>query len=588
MDMLVLLGYLVLALILSWPLLTHFSSHVVGYGDVWQHLWNWWWVRNAVVIEHVDPYFSPYIFHPDGVGLAGQCFAMLYKIPALPIQGLFGRVVLYNFVWLLSYVLSGYGAYRLGLYLTRDRQAAFLTGLCFAFSAFHVYHVWSHLNNLEWLPFAVLSYVKLLRERKWVHGCYAGMFVALATLCSWYYLLFLLLFLFLLLLSELACRPRTLAVAPVWAGLGLSFLVGAVILAPFVYPVVRELGGGATYFRIDVSDVFSADLAAFFTVGRDHPWFGRVIGPLYERFRTHHTENVAYLGWPALFLCGYAFFRENKREVWRWLFLTVAFAVFCCGPYPQLFGRIYRGVPLPFFFLDKIGLLKTIRAPIRFLGMAALGVSVLAGFGYAYIRRQRPDRQTRVRLFVFCCLVVFLDSLAWFPSFPLQDTAVSPFYERMGEDTTDYAILDVPLPELANPWPLYTQGVHKKRMIGGYVSRTPPAARRFLESIPNTCSFITRSGFDRPDMPRRVSPAAAARLRLELVRLRLVHVRYAVIQRGSLDNEPVRAYADWLASVVGAPVFQDKEIAVYDISRDTPNAGSSGIRAGGAEPSGVR
>src|SRR5687768_1234026 len=68
-HLLVLAGYTLLSLVLTYPLVTTLGTEVIGGGDVWQHIWNLWWVKEALVEGPTNPYFTDLLYYPDGVGL---------------------------------------------------------------------------------------------------------------------------------------------------------------------------------------------------------------------------------------------------------------------------------------------------------------------------------------------------------------------------------------------------------------------------------------------------------------------------------------------------------------------------------------
>jgi hypothetical protein len=71
----------------------------------------------------------------------------------------------YNFVFLLSFILSGYGMYLLLLHLTRNRAAGLIAGISFAFAPYHLASL-AHIQLLtvQWLPLMVLGLVRALAE----------------------------------------------------------------------------------------------------------------------------------------------------------------------------------------------------------------------------------------------------------------------------------------------------------------------------------------------------------------------------------------------------------------------------------------
>ena len=76
---------------------------------------------------------------------------------AIPLDALFGPIVAYNLTFLISFFLSAYAMYVLVRYLTGHRGAAFVAGLVFAFSPYHVSGNWDgqmNLANTQWLPLA--------------------------------------------------------------------------------------------------------------------------------------------------------------------------------------------------------------------------------------------------------------------------------------------------------------------------------------------------------------------------------------------------------------------------------------------------
>src|SRR2546423_9265026 len=53
-HLLVLGGYLLLTLALTYPIARDLFTRVPGGGDAWQHIWNLWWVKHAVVDLHTN------------------------------------------------------------------------------------------------------------------------------------------------------------------------------------------------------------------------------------------------------------------------------------------------------------------------------------------------------------------------------------------------------------------------------------------------------------------------------------------------------------------------------------------------------
>ena len=62
-----LLGYALLALMMTWPLARQLGSAIPGDSfDGWQNLWNLWWMREAWLVRHISPYATDMLFAAHG------------------------------------------------------------------------------------------------------------------------------------------------------------------------------------------------------------------------------------------------------------------------------------------------------------------------------------------------------------------------------------------------------------------------------------------------------------------------------------------------------------------------------------------
>jgi len=113
-----LLGYAALAVLVTWPTLPNFFTRITGnlIPDRDQNLWNLWWVREALLVRHTNPFHTDLLYYPYGVDLYLHDLALPNGLIALGPYLLFGLFAAYNTVVLASYLLTGYAAYRLVLY----------------------------------------------------------------------------------------------------------------------------------------------------------------------------------------------------------------------------------------------------------------------------------------------------------------------------------------------------------------------------------------------------------------------------------------------------------------------------------------
>ena len=187
-DGIVLLVYAILALAATYPLVTHFDTHVSGQGvDDPAQMWSLWWVKFSVLNLGVSPFSTDYLFYPVGINLAAYTPTILNGILSIPLQLVFGIIVAQNLLLVFAFVASGYGVFLLTREILARAKihsdwAAALAGAFFAFGAWHVNYADATymLVSNEWIPFYALYLIRI-HKQGWRNGAFAGVFLALAT-----------------------------------------------------------------------------------------------------------------------------------------------------------------------------------------------------------------------------------------------------------------------------------------------------------------------------------------------------------------------------------------------------------------------
>ncbi|MCC7354245.1 MAG: hypothetical protein IT330_10850 [Anaerolineae bacterium] len=113
--------YLVLTLILTYPLVTRFATHVPG-SDTWAYdeytfIWNTWYFKRALIDLLSNPLHTNLIYYPLGIDLVLHTYNLFNALVALPLQLAFGLIAASNATLVLATTLSGYGTYLLVRYL---------------------------------------------------------------------------------------------------------------------------------------------------------------------------------------------------------------------------------------------------------------------------------------------------------------------------------------------------------------------------------------------------------------------------------------------------------------------------------------
>ena len=144
----ILLAYLMLGLLLTWPMAAHLTTHVPGDGiDDPSLAWNLWWVKHSLVDQPQNPFACDWQFWPIGINLAFYTLTILNGLLSVPLQTALGLVPAYNLLLLSSFVLGGFGAYLLALEFLRPNGrgwrttlAAFAGGALYAFASAKLFY----------------------------------------------------------------------------------------------------------------------------------------------------------------------------------------------------------------------------------------------------------------------------------------------------------------------------------------------------------------------------------------------------------------------------------------------------------------
>lgn len=566
----VVLGYVLLTLLLTWPLVTQFTTAVPGVpGDTNVFLWNAWWVDHALTRAGTNPFHTDYIFHPQGVSLVFHSLTFLNSLVSIPLRRLFGPIAAHNLIVVAGFVLSGCGAYLLIRHLTRHEIASFIGGIVFAFCPYTFAHLRAHVNlvSTQWIPFYVLCLLRMIEgppRTRIRYGFAAGLFLLFTAYTDYYYLYYLCIFTaaylaYVLLTDGRRIVNRSFLKASLTGAL--TFLAG---LAPLLVLAVRELASG-DHMTVPPHTGFAAyvaDVLGFVTPSVFHPVFKGYAWVISRHFRGNPEEWTVFLGYTVIVLSVVAVVRLRRRStaVRFWMWLGLAFLFLSLGPYPRVCG--VKIVPLPTYFLKRIPILQNFRVCSRFSIMTMLSCAVLTGFGLTHLLGGISRRWKRGLLAGVLLTLIVFEYLA--VPFPMLDAGYPRVYDRIAADPEECVLLEVPLGwggglksfGIVNMRGLYFQTVHRKKLFSGVVSRFPDSRIEYFRSLPFLSTVLELQQGQTPaiDLEEERSLAAEA--------VERYHIRYVVIHRGQL-NTPVHRYLLEVLPLV--EIHADDELVAYRV-----------------------
>jgi hypothetical protein len=573
-DCSILVIYTILSILLTYPVAFSIDK-IPGKGDVFWFLWDLWSFKKSIITLS-NPYYTTDIFYPTGVSLAFSDVSPFNAIISIPLQQLFSLIATYNILWILTFILSGFGAYLLVKYLINDTRAAFLSGLIFMFSPYHFAHALGHMNLITtgWIPFYILLLIKTTREDKKTNAIWAGIFLVLTAMSSNYYLVYMFCFTLLYLIYYLLVyknlnRKNLIKKLMIMT---ISFVVG---FSPFLYIMLKEmLSSRSNYMYLGGFEQFSADLMAFFTPTIFHPIFKGLVSPINSQFTGSGLEFTVFAGYTILFLSVVAILKVKTKQIKFWTLSTILFFILSLGPYLWIngveefsFSGYNFKIPLPYVILMHIPIISMARAPSRWDVLVMLSLAILAGYGINYILNEIKNASSHRSgkeniLFIIICCTILFEFLA--VPFPMSSAEVPAIYKQMAVDTDDYAILEVPGFDAANY--MYFQTIHGKKLVNGYVSRTPDYALEFASRTPLISSIISRS--DTPIMEDITKKNIIKQNRTEILSmLNYYDIRYIIIHKGHLSDQEFSFASNLVHDTLGIePIeYDNDDLWIYRI-----------------------
>lgn len=467
-----LLLFTALAVVLNWPIPAQLGEvFLTPTGDFGHGYWNFWWAAQALGSGQ-DPLTCTHIFHDEGASLVWGNFPVLLTYVAAPITWIWGAAVSYNVLFLMSFVLAGWGAYLLAHYLTGYWLAGLAAGLIFGFSPWNVL-TYPNITycHTEWLPFLLLFLLRLRDTGKHRYAIGAGCMLAFSFLTSPYYGVYNgLVAAFIAVTTFVGGCP---AKRGIWLrGLLLTFLCMMALSAYRAVPMILQALGDDIQIE-EVVPRTQADLVGL-------------------KVRTDPdalVQPLRLISWPALY--GYfavvgaalALVFQRIQRTLGWVLLGIFFFLLSLGPDLNLAGRRY-GAFLPADALAKLPFLGALRGYEKAQSIALLCVAILCAWAFArLLKTGRPG------IYSACLILALMIAEYWAPARVPRGEVVPSFYYELAEEPAEQAVLFIPFDPAVSDRsmmrPMFMQTVHEKPLITGhYSSRFDPAHRKRLSKVP--------------------------------------------------------------------------------------------------------
>jgi hypothetical protein len=468
----------ILTVVMTYPLAFELGRvGRVDKGDGQLSIWNVAWVARTLVVDPLHV-FDANIFYPHRGTLAYSENNLGTGALAIPVYWTTRNpYAAHNFVMLLAFVLSATGMYYLVRYLTRDRRAAAVSAIAFAFCPFVFAHT-AHIQLLmtAGLPFTLLAFHRLADDPGVGRGAALGAVMAAQAICCGYYGVFVCLMVGFAIIAigsfRHLWRDRRF-----WTAIAAAALVSVVLVTPAFLPYLslQRVAG----FRRELNDAvqYSANWSDYFASSSyAHAWMLGHLPPWTE---------VSFPGFVTLlFGVGGAWVagRQRRYELLALYGGLTALAMWASfGPRGLLYSALYRVVPM----------FAWLRAPARFGLIVGFGLSVLAGFAMsAWLRTARRPG------FVAAALAIVAAGELMLPIYMPPAPPVQPVYRTLATLPRG-PVIEMPFfyPQVGlfqHTKYMLASTAHWMPMVNGYSDYIPPD---FYEHVMLLAPFPSRDAF---------------------------------------------------------------------------------------------
>lgn len=518
--------YALAALALTWPLAAHFGSRlpaVFGSSDPLLQLFLIGWGWHALTTHPMGVLNLP-IFYPEPRTITYTDHMLGEAVLAGPVTSLFGTGAGYNWLVILSFVLSGWGLYRLARLLGVSRTASCLAGFLFAFCPYR----FSNLGELvqlqtQFLPFGLFFAIRFLRAGRFRDGAGAALALAAQSAFGWYATFHLTIaYVLLLAWAFFRNRGRDRRRIP-WRRIAVAAAGALVLVLPVALPYLIQRRALPEFHRsLGDSALWSADLLNYLQLPPEN-----VLSRIWPAVA---NAQGLFPGLVAVVLAAVALRRRRAPETSLFTLLGAGGAVLSLGPILQVAGhRLWIPLPYALCYYVVPGF-ASMRAPVRFAVLVALAAAVLAGFGFDRLRRRGP----RWRRWLFPTALAMAAVLAWSPEIPFVTVPdrepIPPVYTWLRDRPGKEPVLEVPVPatepqetvvDVRRQYYVLLHGKPRLDGSSGFTSRRYQRFRLRLQAFPDADAVdairdmgaklvIVHYGDYRPDRRERIRREAAA------------------------------------------------------------------------------
>lgn len=405
--LLIILFYTSLTLIETYPLIRDIENSIPqDLGDPLLNVWTLWWDLESILHLNIKNYFDANIMYPYDNALAFSEHLTGEAIIGLPFYIFFKNpVAVYNILYIISFIIAGFGTYLLTYRLTGSQMAGLVSGIIYAFVP-HRFGQAGHIQTLYSGLFPICFYylLKLIEEPGIKYSLLLISFILLQSLMNMYYAVYLAIVLPIVGIPYLIYTRKILSIKTLFC-LSVVALISFLLLTPFLLPYIeiKEAFG----IRRDIRTIASLpDIKNLIGINRANRLYGSHLSKL------DINEGSFFIGITASLLALIGIFQRRLKEIYRIILLLLIIVAFfiTAGPNPVIhikgvsfnYGSLYR------FLYNYFPAFDGTRVPMRFYIFVVLGFSIFAGTSILMINKIK-HRAFKIITFIIIISAILIE-----------------------------------------------------------------------------------------------------------------------------------------------------------------------------------
>lgn len=573
-DIIAVFIFFLLTLILTYPVIFQFNKAIpIAGGDVYQV---------AAKINDQAQIFGQEGFFGGLTQIYSEGKLNMNTAAGFCVHSGIPLIATYNLFFLFSFFASALGAYFLAYYFIRNRSAAFLAGIIFAFAPFHHYQALTgHYGTMhqEWLPFFVLFLWKWFDQQKIVFAALSFLFLSIIAITEHHLLASTVLFIALFVAYQIFNAWKIQGIEIPWKKLAILTSGLFFIIAIFYISYVKIATSDENYLNPGLSQVerYSMPLLDPLITPPWHTFWPEVRTTLtsaVEKYTPFHQKNIGegnsseYFGYTTIFLFAFVLFLRwhSKRKlilseikIWLfWLLVALVFFVASLGPLVAIGAQHIRA---PYYLVYKfVPFFENIRTVDRFFVYTLLGIALLTAFSLKWLQTKLTKNSSEIMTTIFAGIIILE-----FLQIPIGTTtlAYSSFYNQLAKEPGNFRILEIPGSTNYDygSFLRYTNSIHHKESLSGIVTgRELPGQFNLQKNTPIISTLLY-------DLPRNKKIAEQDDFQKANEILNQNNIRYITVSKRYFKNSQLRdntiAFIQkWITPDI---FYDDKSLTVFKV-----------------------